>query len=200
MAEAVRLLAILREGGRGRASWLLDLTTDLAIPCVAALSLAAGGKGLACGFAARPTPEAAARAAILELCQMELGLLVALAKREERGEAALNAVDRGHVDRAARIAADHCALLHPLGAPGRWSLPACTSAGEELEALQAQLARHGIEAALVDLTRPDLGIPVACAIAPQLQLFPSRLPTHRLQCTIDATGGGECGTEALTLL
>jgi ribosomal protein S12 methylthiotransferase accessory factor len=89
MAEAVRLLGVLREGGPERASWLLDLTTDLDIPCIAALSVdATRGTGLACGFAARLTPEAAARSAILEMCQMELGLLVALAKREERGPAA----------------------------------------------------------------------------------------------------------------
>jgi ribosomal protein S12 methylthiotransferase accessory factor len=160
----------------------------------------AEGKGLACGFAARLTLEAAARAAILEMGQMELALLVALAKREERGDAALNAVDRRHLDRARRIAADRCALLHPLGAPGRPDLPPCSNAGEELEALLAQLARHGIEAALVDLGRPELGIAVVSAVAPHLQPLPSDMRTTRLQQAIEATGGGERWTEAVTLL
>ena len=201
MAEAVRLLGVLREGSAERASWLLDLTTDLAIPCIATLSVdAASGTGLACGFAARLTPEEAARAAVLEMCQMELALLVTLAKREERGEAALNEVDRRHLDRATRIAADRCALIHPLGTPGGSGLPPCNTAREELEALLARLTHHGIEAALVDLTRPELGIPVAHAIAPQLQLLPCALSTARLQRVRAATGGGEAWTEAVTLL
>jgi ribosomal protein S12 methylthiotransferase accessory factor len=201
MAEAVRLLGVLRQGGTGRASWLLDLTTDLAIPCIAALSVdAASGDGLACGFAARLAPEAAARAALLEMCQMELAVLVALAKREERGPAALNDVDRRHLDRARRIAADRCALLHPLGAPALPSLPPCSDAREALAALLEQLARCGIETALVDLTRPDHGIPVACAIAPQLQLLPCNMRTARLQSTIDATGGGDRWTQTVALL
>jgi ribosomal protein S12 methylthiotransferase accessory factor len=200
MAAAVRLLGVLRQGSGERASWLLDLTTDLGVPCVAALSVDAAGKGLACGFAARLTLEGAARAAILEMCQMELALLVALAKRDERGDAALNQVDRRHLDRAARIAADRCALIHPMGAPGASVLPACNGPGEELEALLAQLAHHGIEAALVDLTRRDFGIPVVCAVAPQLQLFPCSLYVDRLQETIATISGGGCWTEGVTLL
>jgi ribosomal protein S12 methylthiotransferase accessory factor len=201
LAEAVRLLGALRQGSGERASWLLDLTTDLGIPCIAALSVdAANGTGLACGFAARLTLEAAARAAVTEMCQMELALLVALAKREERGETALNEVDRRHLDRARRIAADRCALIHPLGTPGRPGFPPCNDAREELEALLARLEHHGVEAAFVDLTRPEPGVAVACAIAPQLQLLPSTLCTARLQRTRDDTGGGEVWTEAVTLL
>jgi ribosomal protein S12 methylthiotransferase accessory factor len=200
LAEAVRLLGVLRQDSRERASWLLDLTTDLGVPCVAALSVDESGRGLACGFAARLTLEEAARAAVLEMCQMELALLVALAKREQRGGDALNEVDRRHLDRAARIAAGRCALIHPLGAPGRSALPACNGPREELEAVLTQFARHAIEIGLVDLTRPELGIPVVCAIAPQLQLFPCSLHMNRLQETIAATGGGERWTDAVTLL
>jgi len=200
MAEAVRLLGILRQDSGERASWLLDLTTDLGVPCVAALSVDAAGKGLACGFAARLTLEGAARAAVLEMCQMELALLVALTKRDERGDAALNQVDRRHLDRARRIAADRCALLHPLGVPGAAVLLACDGPREELDALLAQLARCNIETALVNLTRPELGIPVVYAVAPQLQLFPCSLHTARLQNAIDTTGGGGRSTGGATLL
>jgi ribosomal protein S12 methylthiotransferase accessory factor len=200
MAEAVRLLGVLREDSKERASWLLDLTTDLGVPCVAALSVDAAGKGLACGFAARPTLEGAARAAVLEMCQMELALLVALAKREERGEAGLNEVDRRHLDRARRIAADRCDLIHPLGAPSASVLPACDGPRAELDALLAQLAQRNIEAALVDLTRPEPGIPVVHAVAPQLQLLPCGSHTDRLRQAIAATGGGGRWTEGVTLL
>ena len=66
--------------------------------------------------------------------------------------------------------------------------------------LLAQLARRSVETALVDLTRPELGIPVVCAIAPQLQLLPCSMRTERLQQVIAATGGGERCNEAVTLL
>ncbi len=202
MAEAVRVLGVLREGSAERASWLLDVTTDLGIPCVVALSVdATSGHGSRLRIC---RPAAAWRRLrgpqVLEMCQMELALLVALAKREERGEAALSEVDRGHLDRATRIAADRCALIDPLGAPRHSSVPPCNSTREELEALLARLTHHGIEAALVDLTRPDLRIPAACAIAPQLQLLPCSMRTARLQQMRDATGGGEAWTEAVTLL
>jgi hypothetical protein len=83
------------------------------------------------------------------MCQMELALLVVSAKRRERGDGALKYVDRRHLDRGARIAADRCALIHPLGSPGRLSMPACDGPREELEALLAQLVRRGVEAALI---------------------------------------------------
>jgi ribosomal protein S12 methylthiotransferase accessory factor YcaO len=79
-------------------------------------------------------------------------------------------------------------------------LPARNGPGEELDALLAQLAQRDIEAALVDLTRPELGIPVVHAIAPQLQLLPCSLHTERLRRAIDETGGGARWTQAVTLL
>src|SRR5262249_45373915 len=85
MAEAVRLLRTLRQGECERTTWLLDITSDLEIPCIAAVSVDADGRGLSCGLAARIAPEAAARAAILEMCQMELALPIVEAKRGERG-------------------------------------------------------------------------------------------------------------------
>ena len=47
---------------------------------------------------------------ILEMCQMEMAVLVVEAKRAESGEAGLNEIDRRHLRRAAFAAAD-CDLL-----------------------------------------------------------------------------------------
>ena len=80
-AAAVALLAVLRRGRPGRHSWLLDLTTDLGVPVMAALSTAADGRGFCCGLAARPGRAAAARAAVREMAQGELAHAVVLAKR-----------------------------------------------------------------------------------------------------------------------
>jgi hypothetical protein len=117
LADAAALLARLRQGGRGRRSWLLDITTDLGVPAVAAVSVGLDGAGFCCGLAARPGLAAACRAALLELCQMELALAVVAAKREEGGEAALNPRDLSHQARFTGIHAARCALLHPLGEP-----------------------------------------------------------------------------------
>jgi len=86
MAQA--LLSRLRRNLSTRRTWLLDITTDIAVPCVAAVSCRADGFGVAFGLAARPTLAAAARSAILEMCQIELAYAVIEAKCRERGEAA----------------------------------------------------------------------------------------------------------------
>ena len=52
--------------------------------------------------------QAAARAAVLEMCQVELAYAVVEAKCRERGEAALNERDRVHRRRATMINADRC--------------------------------------------------------------------------------------------
>jgi ribosomal protein S12 methylthiotransferase accessory factor len=197
MAEAVRLLGALRED-RERASWLLDITTDLEIPSVAAVSVEGDGRGLSCGLAARLTFEQAVRAAILEMCQMELALPIVEAKRRQRGEAALNEVDRRHLSRAA-IDTGACELLQPSGAPRRHNGRQTGDVGEELAVLRAIFTGCGIEPVLVDLTRPEFGIPVVCARAPQLQLMPCDWATARLQRMREATGGGERWTRGVPL-
>jgi ribosomal protein S12 methylthiotransferase accessory factor len=199
MQDAVALCHALRRGERRRATWLLDITADLDIPCMAAVSVDADGRGLCCGLAARLTPEAAARAAILEMCQMELAVPIVEAKRRERGDAALNEGDRKHLTRATRIDAT-CALLHPHGAPRRQRAMDESTGGPELERLQAAFSRCAIEAALVNLSRPDLAIPVAHAVAPALQLLPARWTTRRLSQMQEATGGGEGWNSGVPLL
>src|SRR5262245_47560524 len=71
-ADAVVLLAKLRQENASRRTWLLDITTDLGIPAIAAVSCRADGKGFACGLGARPTVTGAARGVFMEVCQIEL--------------------------------------------------------------------------------------------------------------------------------
>jgi ribosomal protein S12 methylthiotransferase accessory factor len=65
---------------------LLDITTDIGVPCVAAVSCQPDGSGFAFGLSARPQLVAA----ITEMCRLELSDAVISAKRSERGDAALN--------------------------------------------------------------------------------------------------------------
>jgi len=179
--QAGELLECLRAGKNSRITWLLNLTSDIEIPCVAALSASIDGGGFACGTAARLDARQAVRAALLELCQSELGHHLVAAKRKVRGDEALNAVDRRKLDRARNLDPRSCDLLYPSGFP-----QAAVSASERPEPADGirtvvkHLQRVGVEPLLVDLTRPGLGVPVARVVAPGLQPFPSSLTTDRL--------------------
>ena len=198
MGEAVRLLETLRQNTHGRASWLLDLTTDLEIPVVAAISFDTDGRQFACGLAARLDITDAIRAAILEMCQMELALLIAMAKQEQAGQYTMSDVDQQHIHRADTIDASICALVHPLGAPSNLRRDVPRS---DLEQVKAVFQRRRIEAALLDLTRSEMAIPVVCAVVPELEPVPSfTRPTTRLRSTTEEWGGGLPWTQGVPLL
>ena len=200
-AEAERLLLELRSGASSsRRSWLLDITTDLGIPCIAALSCQPDGRGLAFGLASRLTLQAAARSAIFELCQIELAYAVIDAKRRERGEAALNARDRVHVQRSIAIDADRCALLRPVAGRAQHMSIDPSDKPRALAALVRYLGERGIATYGLDLTRPRFAIPVARIIAPALQAEPSQIVTGRLANTIAQTGGGATYTGGISLI
>jgi ribosomal protein S12 methylthiotransferase accessory factor len=188
MAEA--LLPRLRQNATGRRSWLLDITTDIGVPCVAAVSCSANGFGFAFGLAARPTLRAAVRSAILEMCQLELALAVVEAKCRESGEAALNKRDQGHRRRATMIDADRCPLLQPVPERKRHLTIEATDPGAVLQLIVGRLGQLGIETFGLNLTRPQLAVPVARVIAPGLQPEPSEIITPRLADMITQTGGG----------
>ena len=201
LAGAAAWLARLRRGHAGRHSWLLDITTELGVPTVAAVSVGPEGTGFCCGLAARPGLAAACRAALLELCQMELALTVVAAKRAEGGEAALNPRDLSHQARFTGIHAGRCALLHPLGAPAPpLPEPATAEPAASLAALVAGLAARGFDALLLPLTRPSLGVPVVRVLCPGLELEPAQTAGPRLAAMITETGGGDCLTGGIPLM
>jgi ribosomal protein S12 methylthiotransferase accessory factor len=189
----------LREDSDVRTSWLLDITSDLDIPVVVALSVNGNGRGLACGMAARLSMEQAAQSAILEMCMMELAPLFVDLKEAQRGVEALNETDLRHRRRTREIPAEDCLLLHPAGVPRRSSDRQQSSAAIDFAELSATLLKGGIEAALVDLTRPEPGIPVVSAIAPKLQPFPGDMATERLRRAVAIHGGGEQWTGGVPL-
>jgi len=197
---AQTLLPQLRQNASLRRSWLLDITTDIGVPCVAAVSCVADGFGFALGLAARPTLKAAARSAILEMCQIELAHVVVEAKCSERGEAALNDRDRVHRRRATLIDADRCPLLQPAPESAEHLAIDTTDAKALLLLMVDRLGQFGVETFGLDLTRPRFAIPVARVIAPGLQLEPSEIVTPRLANMIAQTGGGATYTGGVALL
>ena len=212
MGHASRVLAAIRQDSRRRRSWLLDITSDLGVPCVAAVSVEPDGFGFACGVAARMTLWAASQAAIQEMCQMELAQAVVAAKRQERGEAGLNPLDIAHVRRAREVDAARCVLLHPLPpvqpAPDSepvvgWDASPDSQAEDparSVHALVQRLESRGIAAAMVDLTRPEFGVPVVRVLCPGLEKEPSTQIGPRLHAAIAATGGGAVHTHDVPLM
>jgi ribosomal protein S12 methylthiotransferase accessory factor len=197
---AAALLKSLRQGRHDRRSWLLDLTTDLEVPCIAALSVDPDGRALASGFAARTTRSEAAQAAVLEMCQMELGRAVLEAKLQARGEVALNPADRRHLARLRRIDANRCELLAAQGVPQRDDDPSPVADAGRSAMILERVRAIGGELYVADLTRPMFGVPVARAMAPALQLMPSSLIGARLKAAIAGSGGGASHTCGVSLM
>jgi ribosomal protein S12 methylthiotransferase accessory factor len=198
MAE--ELLQKLRYGASAtRRTWLLDITTDIGVPSIVAVSCRADGGGFAFGLASRPTLAAAVRSAILEMCQGELADIIVAAKRSERGDDALNVQDRTHLQRAA-INADRCRLLHPLPEHALHLQFPATEASVIFELIVERLEGLGIDTFCIDLTRERFAVPVVRVIAPGLQLEPSEIITARLQQTMTQTGGGATYTGGLSLI
>lgn len=187
---AADLLAQLRQGSTERKVWLLDITTDVEIPAVAAMSARADGYGFAVGFGARLNLADAARAAIFELCQAELGQRVVAAKRRESGDEALNDGDFRKLNRGASFDTSGCALLQPATSGDSISSERAADSLSNLEDVIERLQARDIAVYTIDLTRPQFGVPVVRALAPALQLEPCEIVGARLKRTIAATGGG----------
>ncbi len=188
---AVSSLAVARAFADRRRSWLIDITSDVGVPCVAAVSCLPDGFGFACGMACRPTLAAAAQSALLELFQVELADQLVVAKRAERGAAALNERDLGHLRRSGTVDTASCDLLHPTSPPANYHDWDDSDPPRLIPRIVERLADLGIEVLVVDLTRHDIGVPAARIVAPGLQLEPSRMVTRRLAECIEIHGGGQ---------
>jgi thiazole/oxazole-forming peptide maturase SagD family component len=183
LAPAIKvedLIGQLRGNRTGRRIILLDITTDIGVPVVAACSHDHDGHFFACGVACRATLAQASKAAILEMAQMELSAPIAHLKATEQGEAALNPADVRHMARA---------QLDVSRLPMLVAEVAGADIGEVPDPA-AHLGAHGHRLAYVDLTRATFRVPVIRAIAPGLQPFAETLTTPRLAAIIASTGGG----------
>jgi ribosomal protein S12 methylthiotransferase accessory factor len=187
------LIERLRQGEAARRTLLLDITTDNGIPVVAAVSVDHDGRGMACGLSSRLTASDAARAAVLEMCQMEMAAPIAEAKRAEGGDALLNDADRRHLRRAEFATAD-CELLHPRDMSRHATSGPPATLG--LKGMIGHLRDRGIRLFLVDHTRQDIGVAVARAVSPDLQPFSAAVSTKRFaQTRRDNEGSDIAGYE-----
>ena len=151
-----------------REVWALDLTTDLGIPVIAALSCSReDGGGVTFGFGAHLDAEIALSRAVSELNQMTNA--VRAARRGSLLERWLAEVTP--TTESWLAAAGHVPLA-PSAASG--DLAADVRAGV------AAIAGAGHETLVVDLTLPDIGVPVVKVVAPGLRHFWPRFGPGRL--------------------
>lgn len=194
-AAAAGALAGWRAGGAPRATWFLDLSTDLfdtrGPACIAAISADPDGGRLCFGTAARPALGPAMLAAAREAIQAELALDLIAERRAHHGDAVLTATDRAALARAGLDAG--AAALRATGAPSM-HIGECDAAPEEtLRRLVESLALRQHNVLCVDLARPGLDVPAAWVSVTGLQPEPSRIATPRLRA---AMRDGRAGPEA----
>jgi ribosomal protein S12 methylthiotransferase accessory factor len=161
--------------------WALDLTTDLNIPSVAAVSSRTDGgcEQIMFGFGAHLDPRIALLRAVTELNQMLAHLLTAPA--DDATQQLGDKVTRDWL-KAARLA-DQCHLV-PQSAPLR------TAAGypriwtddlaEDIRICQARVEERGMEMLVLNQTRAEVGLPVVKVIVPGLRHFWPRFAPGRL--------------------
>ncbi len=155
--------------GRPRATHLVDITTDIAVPVVAAVSVAPDGSAPAIGFAARMGLADAALAATVEMLAVETSLL------PEH--------DAAHDPVAATWQRLGMAGLPPFGdqiATAFATLPDHGSLADQLARCILAATEAGCRVFFVDLTRKALAIPVFRAVAPELCHYKPRFGKRRL--------------------
>jgi len=173
-AGLLEMIPTIRRGRSARRTWFLDITSDLSVPCVACVSVTVDGRGFAHGAAARPSMAAAANAAFLELCQMEVAWHLMELKRAA-GHQPTSPADLRHQARFEGVDVDALAMLAPRLPPAGAGVP-----GHDLERLVGHLAAAGYPSLAVDLSQPEIGLPVFKVIVPGLQPLPSAVTTARL--------------------
>lgn len=157
-----RLAQGIRE--QGWLCWMLDLTTDLGVPCYAALARANRDGRWCVGFGCHLDGDLAAERAMTDL-SMRFGA------DGHHGPLPWDPMD--HVEET---------FLWPEGKTDlRFALcPETRDCGGMAAWLITQLAAKGIEVLMLDQTRPDTGFPVVKAFAPGLRPFGKHFAPGRL--------------------
>lgn len=170
----------LREHYRAlsREVWVLDVTSDLGVPCYAALSRRTdqAREDIIYGFGCHLDADVALSRALTEMNQSLDAVPLAGGPRgthTHRGSAQSLAWWR-------RVHRDAEPWLQPQGTARRPAPGRATDIRDEIDTLVQRLARAGLEVMVLDQTRPDVGLPVVRVVAPGLRHFWARFGPGRL--------------------
>lgn len=164
-----------------REVWALDITSDFGVPAVVALSrrLDKPSEDVILGFGAHHDARIACLRAVGELNQF----LPFVVRATEHG--GYLATDQNQLDwwRHARVA-DHTYLLpdpdEPAVTVAALTLPTGDDLADDLLACQELVRAKGMELLAIDMTRPDIGLPVVKVMVPGMRHFWTRFAPGRL--------------------
>ncbi|MFE4637521.1 TOMM precursor leader peptide-binding protein [Streptomyces sp. NPDC056773] len=159
----------------GREVWALDLTSDLGVPVVVAVSRAAAdaGGGHVYGFGAHFDPRLALRRAMTEMVQM----------LPPSGPSSAPPSPRAARE---QVCGEEQPQLLPDAAQSPRTPRSWPYAGrnedllDDIEQIKSLVAGHGMELLVLDQTRPDTGIPVVKVLVPGMRPFYARFAPGRL--------------------
>jgi oxazoline/thiazoline synthase len=165
-----------------REFWVLDLTADLGVPVMAAISRRVDkpAEDLMLGFGAHFDPRVAARRALTELGQ----LLPAVVGVDADGGG--YQPTEPHIEswwRTATVANQPYLLPDDGSAPrdrAGYCYAPCTDLRDDVQRIVSLAAAQGLEVLVLDQTRPDIGMPVVKVIVPGLRHFWARFAPGRL--------------------
>ncbi|CRK57519.1 hypothetical protein [Alloactinosynnema sp. L-07] len=165
----------------GREVWALDLTSDLGVPTMVALSrrVDQAEEDIMFGFGAHLDPRIALRRALTELNQM----MPAVIETRGDGKHQCDDPDAVHWWRTATVA--NQPYLRP-NVSVRPTVPQdhhytlSTDLLDDITALTGRIEARGMSVLVLDQTRPDVGLPVVKVIVPGLRHFWSRFAPGRL--------------------
>ncbi|MEC3975185.1 TOMM precursor leader peptide-binding protein [Amycolatopsis sp. H20-H5] len=161
----------------GRELWALDVTSDLGVPVMVAVSRSVTGERerIMFGFGAHLDPRLALRRAVSELNQM---LPVVL-----DDHCSLDDPDAVRWLEGATVASQPYVL--PVGGvpartPADFRFTHRADVSDDVRALVSALAERGMETLVLDQTRPDVALPVVKVLVPGLRSFWARFAPGRL--------------------
>ncbi|MFM7146819.1 MAG: TOMM precursor leader peptide-binding protein [Actinomycetales bacterium] len=159
--------------------WVLDITSDLGVPSFAAASQArTGNPRMLLGFGAHRDPRGALLRAITEMNQM-LGMIPSLEHPQADGAVGLSPEVAWWRQESL---ADH-PYVFPTGHPVRPQAHAhdwTTDGKDNVERVAALVASRGMELHVLNMTAPDVGMPVVKVMVPGMRHFWPRYAPGRL--------------------
>ncbi|MET8760352.1 TOMM precursor leader peptide-binding protein [Lentzea sp. NPDC004782] len=164
--------------GLGRELWLLDVTADLGVPVMVALSRRTDGPrdDIMLGCGAHLDPRIAARRALTELNQC-MPLVCGQVQLDALDVDTRNWLEHTRLDEQPWLAPDPAEPPRDVFHHG---FQHRRDIADDIRAIQDTLEARGMELLVLDQTRPDIGLPVVRVVVPGLRHFWSRFAQGRL--------------------